>query len=307
SLVLFDRMGEPLRQRQPSERDEILREAKADFVEHRRDVIEKRSLFELEKARERAHILAGLLIALQNLDEIIQTIRQSADAEAAKVSLMTRFKLSELQAQAILDMQLRRLAALERQKIEDEHKETLIRIKHFEELLADPKKVLALIQEDMKDFREQLRCGSIQRAYRALLGTMMKLRTHFQNRYPGYAISGLYQGYLDMTYFAIVPPVLKQRSLKIAIVFNYEAFRFEAWLSGANRQVQRKTWELFRESQWAEYRVVTPAKGVDSIVECILAEGFDPGDPDSLTASIEEKTVKFIDDIEKFFSDPGSG
>lgn len=67
---------------------------------------------------------------------------------------------------------------------------------------------------------------------------MMDLRIHFKNRYPNYSISGLYQGYLDMTYFAIVPPALKQRDLKIAIVFNYDAFRFEAWLAGTNRQVQ---------------------------------------------------------------------
>jgi hypothetical protein len=149
----------------------------------------------------------------------------------------------------------------------------------------------------------QLRTGAIQRAYKTLLGTMMDLRVHFQNRYPSYSISGLYQGYMDMTYFAIVPPSLKHRNLKIAIVFNYEAFRFEAWLSGTNRQVQRKYWELFRDSGWTEYRVVTPAKGVDSIIECNLAENFDFGDLDCLTADIEENTVKFINNVEKFFSD----
>jgi hypothetical protein len=106
-----------------------------------------------------------------------------------------------------------------------------------------------------------------------------------------------------MTYFAIVPPSLKHRNLKIAIVFNYEGFRFEAWLSGTNRQVQRKYWELFRDSGWTEYRVVTPAKGVDSIIECNLAENFDFGDLDCLTAGIEENTVKFINNVEKFFSD----
>jgi hypothetical protein len=159
------------------------------------------------------------------------------------------------------------------------------------------------IQEDMNDLRGQLRAGSIQKAYRALLGYMMNLRTHFKNRYPSHSISGLYQGYMDMTYFAIVPPSLKQRKLKIAIVFNYEAFRFEAWLAGTNRQVQRKYWELFRDSRWTEYRVVTPAKGVDSITECNLAEDFDFGDLDSLTASIEEKAVEFIDDVKRFLSD----
>jgi hypothetical protein len=149
----------------------------------------------------------------------------------------------------------------------------------------------------------QLRTGAVQRAYKTLLGTVMDLRVHFQNRYPSYSISGLYQGYMDMTYFAIVPPSLKHRNLKIAIVFNYEAFRFEAWLSGTNRQVQRKYWELFRDSGWTEYRVVTPAKGVDSIIECNLAENIDFGDLDCLTADIEENTVKFINNVEKFFSD----
>jgi hypothetical protein len=159
------------------------------------------------------------------------------------------------------------------------------------------------IQENMNELQGQLRIGAIQKAYKALLDYMMDLRTHFKSRYPIYSISGLYQGYMDMTYFALIPPSLKQRDLKIAIVFNYEAFRFEAWLSGANRQVQRKYWELFRDSRWIEYRVVTPAKGVDSIIECNLAEDFDFGDLDNLTASIEEGTVKFINDVENFFSD----
>ena len=163
------------------------------------------------------------------------------------------------------------------------------------------------IQENMNELRGQLRAGSIQKAYRALLSYMMDLRTHFKNSDPRYAISGLYQGYMDMTYFAIVPPSLKPRGLKIAIVFNYEAFRFEAWLAGTNRQVQRKYWELFRDSQWNEYRVVTPAKGVDSIIECNLAEDFDFGELDNLTASIEEKTVKFINDVEKLLSDHETG
>jgi hypothetical protein len=159
------------------------------------------------------------------------------------------------------------------------------------------------IQEDMNEFREQLRLGVIQKAYRALLGTMLDLQKHFKNMAPGYSISGLYQGYLDMTYFAIIPPSLKQRELKIAIVFNYAAFRFEAWLAGANRQVQRKYWEQLRDSRLAGYRVVTPGKGVDSIIECTLAEDFDFGDPDSLTARIEDKAIEFINYLERFLSD----
>ena len=159
------------------------------------------------------------------------------------------------------------------------------------------------IQEDMEELRGQLGKGSIQKAYRALLSYMMSLRTHFKNRYPDSAVSGLYQGYMDMTYFALFPPSLKHRGLKIAIVFNYDAFRFEAWLAGSNRKIQRQYWELFRNSQWPEYRVVTPARGIDSIVECDLAKDFDFSDPDALTLSIEATTAAFIDDIERFLSE----
>jgi DNA gyrase subunit A len=125
------------------------------YVEHREEVITRRSQFELEKARARAHILDGLLIALANLDEVIQTIRQSQDADVAKDRLVKRFKLSELQAQAILDMQLRRLAALERQKIEDEHRDLLERIAYLEDLLAHPKKILDVIKNDLAELAEK--------------------------------------------------------------------------------------------------------------------------------------------------------
>ncbi len=125
------------------------------FIEHRQTVIVRRSNFELAKARARQHILDGLLIALNNIDAVIKTIREADDADAAKVNLMTRFKLSELQAQAILDMQLRRLAALERWKIEEEHKQVQGQIDHLVDLLEHPKKILALIQSDMQEMVEK--------------------------------------------------------------------------------------------------------------------------------------------------------
>lgn len=126
-----------------------LKRALQIYIEHRREIITRRTKFELEKAKARAHILDGLLIALNNLDEVIRTIRESKDADVAKERLMSRFKLSEVQAQAILDMQLRRLAALERQKIEDEYKEIKARIAYLEDLLAHPKKILEVIREDI--------------------------------------------------------------------------------------------------------------------------------------------------------------
>jgi DNA gyrase subunit A len=124
------------------------------FVEHRRDVIVRRSEHELEKARHRAHILEGLKTALDHLDEIIKTIRQSPDVDTARQRLMKGFKLSEIQAQAILDMQLRRLAALERQKIEDEYLELIQRMAYLEDLLASPRKILYLIREELSGLKE---------------------------------------------------------------------------------------------------------------------------------------------------------
>ena len=132
-----------------------LKRALQYFLEHRQEVITRRSEFELKKAKARAHILEGLLIALANLDDVIDTIRESPDADVAKERLISRFKLSEVQAQAILDMQLRRLAALERQKIEDEHKEIMTQIEYLEDLLAHPKKILEIIRTDLNEIAEQ--------------------------------------------------------------------------------------------------------------------------------------------------------
>ncbi len=125
------------------------------FIEHRQNVITRRSKFELAKAQARLHILDGYVIALNNIEAVIKTIREAEDADTAKTNLMKRFKLSELQAQAILDMQLRRLAALERWKIEEEHKQVRGIIENLEDLLAHPKKILALIQSDLNELVEK--------------------------------------------------------------------------------------------------------------------------------------------------------
>ncbi|HEX9118221.1 MAG TPA: DNA topoisomerase (ATP-hydrolyzing), partial [Anaerolineae bacterium] len=123
------------------------------FLEHRREVILRRSKHDLKKAKEREHILAALLRALDVLDEIIALIRRSRTAEAARLSLMREYRFDEVQAQAILDMQLRRLAALERQKLQDEYKQIVKLIKELEALIADPKKVLALIKQNLIDLK----------------------------------------------------------------------------------------------------------------------------------------------------------
>jgi hypothetical protein len=154
--------------------------------------------------------------------------------------------------------------------------------------------------EDLRELQNQLRKGSIQKAYKCLHEYMASLRTHFAKKRGGLAVSGIYQGSMDMTYFALFPPALKGRGLKVAIVFNYDAFRFEAWLAARNRKVQRQYWELFRKSAWPSYRVVAPAQGVDSILECNLAEGLNFADPAALTSKIANATTVFIDQVEKF-------
>ncbi len=130
-----------------------LKMALLHYLNYRKTVLTRRTQFELEKARQRAHILEGLKIALDNLDAVIQTIRQARDAETARTTLISKFKLSEVQAQAILDMQLRRLAALERQKILQELKDILTLIGKLEALLANPLKILYLVRDELIDLK----------------------------------------------------------------------------------------------------------------------------------------------------------
>ena len=132
-----------------------LKQALTYYIGFRRQVVERRSQFELRRARERAHILEGLRIAINNLDAVIALIRQSPDAEAARNGLMEQFGLDQPQAQAILEMQLRRLAALERKKIEDEYQELMKTIAGLEALLADPQKILKVVREEIQKLSEK--------------------------------------------------------------------------------------------------------------------------------------------------------
>ncbi|MEO8251325.1 MAG: DNA gyrase subunit A [Chloroflexota bacterium] len=121
------------------------------YIAYRREVIRRRTEFDLARAQERAHILEGLKIALDNLDAVIKTIRASADSEAARAALVKQFKLSEAQANAILEMQLRRLAALERKKIEDEYEAVIRLIAELEDLLANPRKIMQAIRDELDE------------------------------------------------------------------------------------------------------------------------------------------------------------
>jgi len=124
-----------------------------EYIDHRREVIRRRTEFDLDKARARAHILEGLKIAIDNLDAVIATIRNSRSRDHARTNLMSGFALSEAQANAILEMQLGRLAALERQRIEEEYREVIQLIGELEDILANPRKILHLIKQDLADLK----------------------------------------------------------------------------------------------------------------------------------------------------------
>ncbi|MFL2784249.1 MAG: DNA gyrase subunit A [Dehalococcoidia bacterium] len=133
-----------------------LRTALQQYVLFRQEVVRRRAEYELRKAQERAHILAGLRIAISNLDEVIQLIRNSDDVENARNELMSRFSLDQPQAQAILDMQLRRLAALEREKLEREYQELQESIRGLEALLADEKKILTVVKDETEELKKKI-------------------------------------------------------------------------------------------------------------------------------------------------------
>jgi hypothetical protein len=162
---------------------------------------------------------------------------------------------------------------------------------------------MTLFPESIAEYRRQLQKGLIQQAYRGLMEYIMGLRAYFQNKYPDYFVSGsIYYGYMDMTYFSFFPQSFKDRKLKIAVVFVYDAFRFEVWLAGYNKQVQSKYWKLFKESGWDRYPLVPSTKDVDSIVESVLVADPDFRDCDALTRQIEAGVLQFIADVESFLS-----
>ena len=132
-----------------------LKQILTEFVKHRQKVVTRRTIFELETAKKRAHILEGLKIALDHLDAVIETIKKSRDPETARTNLVRKFNLSEIQANAILEMQLRRLAALERKKIKEEYKKIGEQIEYLTTLLLNPQKILTLIKKELLEIKKK--------------------------------------------------------------------------------------------------------------------------------------------------------
>jgi hypothetical protein len=165
---------------------------------------------------------------------------------------------------------------------------------------------MTTFQEAMLEFRGQLHQGTLQAAYQGLIAYIRELRAHFEHSYPDYDVpGGIYYGYLDMTYFAVIPQPLGKRGLKIALVFNYARFQFEAWLSARNKKLQQSYWEKVRDSGWDRYPLAASTRGYDHIVSRVLNEDPDFSDLEALTAGIEQGILDFIDDVEGFLADQG--
>lgn len=147
-----------------------LKQILVEYVKHRQKVVTRRTIFDLTEAKKRAHILEGLKIALDNLDAVIKTIRESKTQEDAKKNLIERFSLSDIQATAILDMQLRRLAALEREKIEKEYQEIMKLIDELTAILRDPQKVLNIIIKEIKELKEKYGDARRTKIYKHAIG-----------------------------------------------------------------------------------------------------------------------------------------
>jgi hypothetical protein len=161
---------------------------------------------------------------------------------------------------------------------------------------------MASLNKDLQKLKKSLCDGSIQRAYRGIISYMSRLRRVFADQRGDRAVSGLYQGCFDMTYFALFPDGLKQRDLKVAVVFNYESFNFEAWLAARNRKVQYRYWELLLNSGYKKYRLVRPAVGIDAFVVAILASDYSMEAEDRLTTQIVEGVSAFERNIISFLN-----
>ena len=152
-----------------------------------------------------------------------------------------------------------------------------------------------------EEFRRQLEKGMIQQGYRLVFDILSRTRISLESGKSGLSVSkSLYHGYMDMSYFAVTTRSLDSRKLKIAVVFNYGSFRFEIWLSAANKAIQKKYWTLLKSTGYSAHPLVSNPEGQDSILEKHLEGNMDFNDPAAMADRIAAETVDFIEDIEGF-------
>ncbi len=157
------------------------------------------------------------------------------------------------------------------------------------------------LNDAINEYTAQLQKGQIQIAYKGIMTFMSTLKSTLESNHPDYAASGLYFGYMDMTYFAFTPLELKRKNLKIAIVYLHQENRFELWLGGGNRKVQAEYIELLKGKDLGHYRLSQVRPGVDSIIECIVAEHPDFENVEELMKNLEDQTIEFAKKVNYFF------
>ena len=149
----------------------------------------------------------------------------------------------------------------------------------------------------INEYTNQLKKGHIQKAYKGILSFMSGLKTYLEKRHTDYTSGALYFGYMDMTYFSFTPLALREKSLKIGVVYLHEENRFEVWLAGSNRRIQAEYIEKMRYMDLREYWLSEIKPGVDSIISRQIVEQPDFDQPEDLMQIIESKTIEFIEDV----------
>ncbi len=157
------------------------------------------------------------------------------------------------------------------------------------------------LNDAVRAYTQQLNERPIQQAYRGIMAFMSQLKTRLERTHPDYASSAVYPGYLDMTYFALTPPGLKQRDLKLAVVYLHQECRFEAWLAGANRKVQADYVQLLSRRELGRFSLSHVQPGVDAIIASPLLEQPDFDHPEEMQSQIEATLAEFVRDIITLF------
>jgi len=156
---------------------------------------------------------------------------------------------------------------------------------------------VATLNDHIREYQRQLNKGQIQLAYKGILSFMTGLMTHLEASYPDYATSGLYSGYMDMTYFAFTPAALRNLKLKVAVVYLHEANKFELWLAANNRQMQAEWIERLSQKTTAPYTLSQGQPGVDAILSSIIVENPDFDDLAGLEKQITRETIDFAQNM----------
>lgn len=156
---------------------------------------------------------------------------------------------------------------------------------------------MASLQQAVSRYTASLSDGDPQRAYRAILSYMSSLQTELSGRFPACAGGALYPGYLDMTYFALTPPELREKKLKLALVYLHAEARFELWLAANNRALQAETVKKLSALPLGKYRVTSPAPGVDAIIETIALAEPDFDQPERMTLLLADAFASFAADM----------